>query len=345
MSTIILTGGGTAGHCIPHLAIYPYIKKVFDKAYYIGSENGIEKNVMGEKFEYFPITTAKLKRKITLDNLLILPRVLKGAKQAEEILKNLKPDLVFSKGGFVSVPVVFAASKLKIPVVCHESDYSLGLANKITAKKCKYVLTSFEPTAYKLKNGVFTGPPIIKKTTSKKHSLQELGLKSDKPVLLVVGGSLGSQKINAAVRECLSDLTKNFQVLHLVGKNNLSNVKKADYKEIEFLNDMSLAYASADIAISRAGSGVCFELMNKKIPTLFIPLSKKESRGDQILNAQYFLSRGACRVLYEENLTKDYLLSSLKKTYDAKNSIIAAIKNNDLKDGNEKIAQILLSFV
>ncbi len=343
MKSIVLTGGGTLGHALPHLAIYPYIKNNFDNFYYIGSLGGTEEPVMSKTFKYYGITTAKLKRYFSVDNLTVFSKVLKGIKEAEKILKQLKPDVIFSKGGYVSVPVIFAAYKLKIPVVAHESDYTLGLANKLVSKKCASVLTSFSDTAKNRKNYIFTGPPVREFILDKPSSLKYFGFLGTKPVLLIMGGSMGSLTINKAITGLLPDLLKKYDVLH-VGANDIKNKKIKGYFPIKYLDDISLAYSVCDVCLSRAGAGASFELMNLKIPTLFIPLSKKASRGDQILNARYFLKRGMCNILYEENLSPSFLLDKINRTYAEKNYYINNMKKCENLCGNRRIAEVLLKY-
>lgn len=343
MKSIVLTGGGSAGHCMPHLALYPYIKDSFDRFYYIGSKTGIERQIMTGKFDYFSVTTAKLKRSFTADNLFILPNVIKGIAEAQKILKKLQPQIVFSKGGYVCVPVVIAAHKLKIPVISHESDYTLGLANKLIAKKCDYVLTSFENAGKNLKNNIFTGAPIREFNIDREKALRYFGFLGNKPILLVIGGSGGSLAINNAITDLLPDLLKKFDILHITGFGN-ETVKKDGYFKTGFLDDVSLAYSCADVVIARCGAGVCFELMSLKLPTLFIPLPKKASRGDQILNAKYFLQRGMCNVLYQENLNKKYLLNQILKTYNERNYYINNMKKYNFTCGNSQIADLIKKY-
>lgn len=343
MKTIVLTGGGTLGHALPHLALYPYLKKSFDKIYYVGSAGGAEEPVMSKYFEYYGVTCAKLKRYFSLDNFLIIGNVLKGINQSYNILKKLKPDVVFSKGGYVSVPVILAASKLKIPVVAHESDYTVGLANKIVSKKCDYVLTSFSDTADGKKNFLFTGPPVRNFDINKESALKRFGFSGQKPVLLVMGGSSGSLTINRAITGLLPDLLKTFDVIH-VGIDKQLSAESPGYFPIKFLDDISLAYSACDLCLSRSGAGACFELMNLQIPTLFIPLGKNASRGDQILNARYFLKQGTCNVLYEENLNPSFLKRQLEKTYRERNYYINNMKKYKNLCGNARIAEILSSY-
>ncbi len=346
MKTIILTGGGTAGHCTPHFALINMLKKHFDNIYYIGSENGIEKTLVKEKnIPYYEIPTVKLKRSLTLQNLKIPFLLAKSVNSAKKILKELKPDVVFSKGGFVGLPVTIASKKLKIPVIIHESDLSVGLANKIASKFSVCTLTSFEETAKKVKNGVFVGSPVREELFlgNKEKSLKVYNLSKNKPTLLVVGGSSGATAINNAVVQNLDLLLEKFNVLHVVGKGNLTNVFKNNYCQTEFTN-MKDAYAVADICISRAGSNTLFELISLKIPTLVIPLPTLESRGDQIENAEYFYKKGLIRYLPQENLTRKTLIYEIDKLYEQRNVIINKIINAKVSDGNKKICDIICKY-
>lgn len=344
MKTIILTGGGTAGHCTPHFAIIEKLKARYDNIYYIGSINGIEKRLVEEKnIPYHSISTTKLKRSLTLENLSLPFKFIKSVSEAKKLLLELKPDVVFSKGGFVGLPVTIASHKLKIPVVIHESDKTLGLANKLSSRFAKSVLTTFDDTCKNLKNGVFVGAIIREELSSisKQSALKFYGLNGNKPVLLITGGSLGARKINQAVLANLGELLSKFDVIHIVGKNNLSGVKKEGYKEVEF-TDMKYAYATADICVSRAGSNTIFELLYLKIPTLLIPLPKDESRGDQLDNAEYFYQKGVMHRLFQEDLDERFL-KSVFTLYDKRNSIKSKMQSLSYPVANEKIIEILTS--
>ena len=338
---IVLTGGGTAGHITPHLALLPYLKKDFD-CYYIGSKNSMEQKMMSEYMPFYPIETTKLKRKLSLSNLLIPFKLLKGICDAKKVLKKIKPNIVFSKGGFVAVPVVIAASMLKIPVITHESDYTLGLANKLIKNKCKYVCTSFEDTA-KLKNGVWTGSAIRQEIFSGNKSviMKKYNFDQNKKCLLFVGGSLGSQKINQAVFKIANDLSKTYNILHIVGKNNVNkNINIKNYQQVEFLSDIENAFKFADVVITRGGSNVLFELLAQKKPMLIIPLSKNESRGDQILNANYFKKKNYANVLFEENLTPISLKKAIDETFKNAKNYENTMKDENI-NGTKKIFELI----
>ena len=347
MATIVLTGGGTAGHVTPHLALLPYLKKDFDKIYYIGSFNGMEKDIIAKTgVKYYSVPCAKLVRKFTFKNFAIPFTLIKGVREAGEILDDLKPDVIFSKGGYVSLPVVLAAKSKRIPVICHESDYSVGLANKISARYCKKVLTSFPSAAKSLKNGVCVGTPLKNSlfTANKAESLKTFGLTNKKPVILVTGGSLGAKAINDSLRGALDELLKKYQILHICGKGNLSGIQKSGYREIEFTDKMENAFAVADICISRAGANTVFEMASLKKPMLLIPLPKGVSRGDQILNAEYFASKGLAKILPQENLSERTLILAIDGVYNDRAKFNENFKAHPVKNAAADIAAILSEY-
>lgn len=346
MSTIILTGGGTAGHCIPNIALLPYLKKTFDKIYYVGSENGMEKNIVSKTgIPYYEITTTKLKRSFSFDNLKIPFKLFKGISEAKKIIGKLNPDIIFSKGGFVSLPVVIAGNKCNIPVVSHESDLTVGLANKIASRYSVKVLTSFPETAKTLKNGLYSGAPIRSEffSVNREKALKYFSFSGKKPILLVTGGSQGSESINRCVCSALDELLKTFDVIHLCGKGRFSAVKKEGYFQAEYLNCMEYALAVADVILSRAGSNTVFEILALKKPNVLIPLPKGVSRGDQILNAEYFAKKRLSTLLYHENLNKYSLVSAVKNTYKHRTSFYKALDEFPIKDGSPFIANFILN--
>lgn len=348
MATIILTGGGTAGHCTPHLAILPYLKNNFDNIYYIGSENGIEKQIISDyNIPYYSVPCEKLRRNFTLKNLTIPFKVLSGIINAGKILDKLKPDVVFSKGGFVSIPTVIAAKKRHIPVIAHESDYTIGLANKISAKYCKKVLTSFPETAKQIKNGEHVGSPIRNSLFSvkKDDAIKRFGFDGKKPIILITGGSQGSKAINNAVKDSLDDLLPKFDIIHVCGKGNSSKLIRTGYYEIEYLSDMENAFCAATVCVSRAGSNTVFELMSKKMPCVLIPLPKNVSRGDQILNAEYFEKLGLATVLPQESLTPNSLVHYVNSAYTNRFNTLRTFEKFPINDASKKIADILISFI
>lgn len=346
MSAIILTGGGTAGHCTPNLALIPYLKNDFDKIYYIGSENGIEKElVTREKIPYYSVPTAKLSRSFTLKNFAIPFTVSLGVRHAGKILDELKPDVVFSKGGYVAVPVVIAAAKRKIPVVSHESDYSMGLANKLTAKYCKKVLTAFPDTAKTIKNGEYVGAPLRQSLFNATASPSFFGFNDDKPVLLATGGSLGAQAINSAVLSALDELLPRYNVIHVCGKGNLPDKKPQNgYYVTEFLPQIEKAFACASVCVTRAGANSLFEIMSLKIPCVLIPLPKGASRGDQILNAEYFQKYGLAYVLPQHALTADSLAFAVNSVYSNRFNFKRNFDKRPVVDAGRYVSRVIADY-
>ena len=348
MATIIVTGGGTAGHCTPNLALYPYLKNDFDNVVYVGSENGIEKNIIeNTDIPYYSIPCAKLDRVNKVKNLTMPFKVISGIIKAGKIIDKVKPDVIFSKGGYVSVPTVIAASIRKIPVITHESDYSIGLANKISSVYSKKVLTSFPDTAKTIKNGEYVGSPIRKSLykASKDDALKSFGFNGKKPVLLVTGGSLGAQAINITLRKALPDLLPKFDVLHVCGKNNIAReLTQKGYIQTEYISKMENAFAVASVCVSRSGANTLFELMSLKIPTVLIPLPQSASRGDQILNANYFQKKGLAHVLPQQNLTPESLVLSVTSVYANRYNLLRNLENNPIKDASREISRIIADY-
>lgn len=345
MSTIVLTGGGTAGHCTPHLAILPYIKNDFDEIYYIGSKNGIERNII-EKTEipYYFVPCVKFNRSLTLKNFAIPFKLISGIIKAGKILDKIKPDVVFSKGGYVSLPTVIAAKQRNIPVVAHESDYTIGLANKISSKFCTKVLTTFPETAKQIKNGEYVGAPLRSAlfNTEKSKVISSFGFDGNKPILLVTGGSQGSKIINDTVRKALPELTAKYDVIHLCGKNNLmDNPPQNGYFQAEFLNKIENAFVCASVCVTRAGSNTLFELLSLKIPCVLIPLPKGTSRGDQILNSTYFTKLGLASILEQNNLTPDSLVFYINSVYANRFNINRNFEKYPIKNASREISRII----
>ncbi len=344
MKKIVFTGGGTAGHVMPNLAIIEELKGKA-KIFYIGSK-GVEKDIVkNNNIPFYEITSTKLKRNFSLSNFLIPFKLLKAIRQSKKILKQLKPDAVFSKGGYVALPVVIAAKKLKIKVITHESDITMGLANKLCKNKSDVICTSFESTAKNLKNGLFTGSPIRKQIFcgNKQNAKKLFSNFSQKPTLLIVGGSLGSKVINETIFKSLDKL-KNYNIIHLVGKGNVNNNYKMDnYVQLEFATNIEDLYSLADVVISRAGSNSINELLVLNKPNILIPLSKKASRGDQILNAQYFKEKGYSKVIFEEDLSPYSLIKSIEQVLKNKQKYIQNMQKSEVKLANQKIINLLLN--
>ncbi|MBQ8164804.1 MAG: undecaprenyldiphospho-muramoylpentapeptide beta-N-acetylglucosaminyltransferase [Clostridia bacterium] len=351
MKKIILTGGGSAGHVTPNLALKPYLLKNKFEIHYIGSESGIEKDIIEKEdnIKYHPVRTGKLRRYFSWKNFTDPFRVIGGYSDAKKLMKEIKPDVVFSKGGFVSVPVVAAAHKYKIPVISHESDMTPGLANKLSKRFATKLCVTFPEALEHISKeiGVFTGSPIRHELYSGNAQRARKKLNFDsKPVLLIIGGSLGSKVINEAVRSNLETLCKKFNIIHLCGKNNIAEINDSaisrSYKQFEFVKEELPDYfALSDYIISRAGSNAIHEFLALKKPMLLIPLSKAASRGDQILNAKSFEKRGYAIVLEEEKLTPSTLLKSLDYLEKDKDKLIAAMSSNKNADGTDSITKII----
>ncbi len=347
---IVLTGGGTAGHVTPNIALIPHLRKHFNEICYIGSENGIENNLIKDikDIKFYPITTVKFIRGFTLKNLLIPFKLIKGINDAKKILKTIKPTVIFSKGGFVAVPVVIAAKQLKIPIIAHESDSTMGLANKIIYKYCNKMCFSFNnfDNKYK-KKGLHTGSPIRDELFNpcKNNPYNNLEFNKTHKTILVTGGSLGASAINNVIFNNIEELTKEFNILHIVGKNNLNKQlinKYKNYKQIEYCKDMQNAFDIADIVISRAGSNTIFELLALKKLFILVPLPKGNSRGDQIDNANIFKSLGYCEVINQEEFNVNNLRNTLLKMIKNKNTYMLKMKTENSKNANKEITNIII---
>lgn len=342
MKTIVLTGGGTAGHIYPALSLAPDLKQDF-KIHYIGT-NSIEKELLKKYKEitFHEISAVKLQRKLTLKNLLIPFKLIKSICEAKKTLKAIKPNVIFSKGGYVSLPVVFAAKKLKIPVVSHESDLSMGLANKLILKKCDIMCTSFPTTMKDNKKCIYTGQPIRKDILTGDPSIIKKRFTTNKPILLIIGGSQGAKFINEVIWANVDSLTKDFNIIHCVGKGNTNHkIKNDSYIQEEYVHNIGDYYAASSFAISRAGCGVISELKAKNIPSLLIPLSKKCSRGDQIENAKLFCSLGYAEMMEEEDYSKQYFLKLILKLVKNQKKYIENMKKDKIALANDKIIELI----
>ena len=349
MKRIILTGGGTAGHVTPNIALLPRLKELGYDIQYIGSYTGIEKELI-EPFgiPYHGISSGKLRRYFSVQNFTDPFRVLKGFREAHKLIRQLKPDVIFSKGGFVSVPVVLAGKRCKVPVIIHESDMTPGLANKIAIPSAAKVCCNFPETLKSLPEGkaVLTGSPIRQELLSgnKIAAMDMCHFTSDKPVILVIGASLGAVAVNHAVREALPELLKDFQIIHLCGKGKMDESLKdvEGYCQFEYIkNELRNLFALADIVISRAGANAICELLALHKPNLLIPLSANASRGDQILNARSFERQGFSLVLEEEQLTKETLLAAVKNLYENRTTFINSMKNSGQQDSIGTIIKLI----
>ena len=330
---IVLTGGGTAGHVTPNIALLPSLKTAGYEISYIGSYEGIEKKLITDfDIPYYGIATGKFRRYLDLKNLTDPLRVIKGFTQAKKYLKKINPDIVFSKGGFVSVPVVRAAAALQIPCIIHESDMTPGLANKLCLSAARKVCCNFPETLSMLpkEKAVLTGSPIREELTKgdKLSALDLCGFTANKPVILVIGGSLGAASINKAVREALPKLLTDFQVAHICGKDKIDNMllHVEGYIQFEYVKaELKDLFAMADVVISRAGANSICELLALKKPNLLIPLSAESSRGDQILNAKSFESQGFSMVIHDDYLSPNLLVEKVVELYFMRQTYIDAM--------------------
>lgn len=346
---IILTGGGTAGHVTPNMALIPGLKQRGYEIQYIGSYDGIEKKLIEEiGIDYVGISSGKLRRYLSAKNFTDPFRVIKGYSEAKKIMKSFAPDIVFSKGGFVSVPVVLAAKKYKIPVIIHESDMTPGLANKLSISAASVICHNFPETASYLPEGkaVLTGSPIREELRQgdKLSGLNMCGFTANKPIIMVIGGSLGAVAVNEAVRSALDELLEDFQIVHLCGKgktdDSLTDIQ--GYKQFEYIKaELKDLFAMSDIIISRAGANAICEIVALRKPSILIPLSARASRGDQILNAASFKKQGFSQVIEEDDLTKELLIKTIHDVYEHKDKYIDAIDNA----GTTNAVQTILDLI
>lgn len=353
MKRIILTGGGTAGHVTPNIALLPRLRELEYDIHYIGSYNGIEKELI-EQFgiPYHGISSGKLRRYFSLQNFTDPFRVIKGFREAHKLIKLLRPNVIFSKGGFVSVPVVLAGKKRKIPTIIHESDMTPGLANKISIPSATKVCCNFPETVKLLPadKAVLTGSPIRQELLSgdKQHALNFTGLDERKPVILIVGGSLGAAAVNEAIRRILPSLLKDFHVIHLCGRGKLdpSLNHLNGYVQYEYIKDeLKDLFALSDIVISRAGANAICELLALHKPNLLIPLSASASRGDQLLNARSFERQGFSAVMEEEQLTDTSLLTAVRGLYKNRTQYVSAMKNSNQQEPIDTIVELIEAAV
>lgn len=347
---IILTGGGSAGHVTPNLALLPQLQAEGIEVHYIGTADGIERTIVSERSDitYHVIASGKLRRYFSWKNFTDPFRVLRGMFQARRIMREVKPAAVFSKGGFVSVPVVIAAHGKHIPVVTHESDYTPGLANKINAKFADKICVTFEDTLSHVgAKGVHTGTPIRPELYEgdKARGLSFLGFDDKKPILLVMGGSLGAAAVNDAVRAALPKLLASYDIVHLCGKGKVEeSLAQPGYRQFEYVNkELPDVLAATDIVVSRAGANAVFEFLALSKPALLIPLPRSASRGDQILNAGYFARKGFAMVLEQESLTPETLLDAVNDLYDRRLSFIATMSAEPLADGTDEVLAVIRS--
>lgn len=348
MKHIVLTGGGTAGHVTPNIALIPRLTELGYRISYIGSLDGIEKKLIEElKIPYYGIASGKLRRYFDWKNFSDPFRVIKGYGQAKKLLKELKPDLVFSKGGFVTVPVVIAAKHRNIPAVIHESDMTPGLANKLAIPSAVKVCCNFPETVGQLpsEKALLTGSPIRQELLqgNAQAALDFCGFQKGKPVIMIIGGSLGAASVNENIRKILPSLLPDFQIIHLCGNGKLDPAlnETKGYVQFEYIKkELADLFALADMVVSRAGANAICEILALQKPNLLIPLPAKASRGDQILNARSFERQGFSMVLEEENITDDTLLSAIRELYKRRESYADAMKKNNAIDSITRITNL-----
>lgn len=347
MKKILMTGGGSAGHVTPNVALFPELRAHGFEIHYAGLADGIEHGLIAaeEGVVYHEIESGKLRRYLSLKNLASPFKVIKGISQAKKLIAELKPDVVFSKGGFVSVPVVMAA-KGKCPVVCHESDYTPGLANKIAARYADTVCVTFEDTIGLSKPGiakkmVHTGTPIRPELYKgdRRKGLAETGFSGKKPVLMVMGGSLGAAAVNEGVRAALPELSKRFDVVHLCGRGKVDESAACEgYRQFEYVGpELPDMMAATDVVISRAGANAVFEFIALGIPALLVPLPLEASRGDQILNADYVTKKGYAQKLDQADITPERLVREVDELYGRRESMAKLMLADPLVDGTEEV--------
>lgn len=347
---MIMTGGGSAGHVTPNLALVPKLKELGFEIKYIGSKDGIEKEIIKkENIPYYSISSGKLRRYFDIKNFTDPLKVLKGVTDAMRILSKEKPDVIFSKGGFVTVPVVMAASLKKIPVVSHESDMTPGLANKIASPFCNKLCVTFPETMKHIKGdkAILTGTPIRESLLKgeRKKGMDFCKFEDNKMVLMIIGGSLGAKVLNDNARLVINELIKDFNVVHICGKGNIDESLKGikEYRQYEYVSDeMPDVMALADVVLSRAGANTIFELLTLKKPHILVPLSEQASRGDQVLNARSFEKSGYSKVVKEEEFTGEVLLKTLKELVENKDMYIENMKKSTMGNGVDNIIKVIM---
>ena len=347
--TIVLTGGGTAGHVTPHLALIPRLKEMNYEIHYFGTEDGIEHRMMDQidGVIYHSIKSGKLRRYHDWKNFTDPFRVLAGAVEARREIKKLHPDVCFSKGGFVAVPVVWGAWRAHVPILCHESDLTPGLANRISARFATKIVTTFPECAEALgKNAEAVGTPMRPELFAgqKEEGKRLSGFTDEKPVLLMTGGSLGAQSINKVLREALPDLLPKINIIHICGKGNLAEQLSGTkgYAQFEFVSEqLPHLFAASDAVLSRAGSNSLCELQALHKPMLLIPYPMGASRGDQILNAENYRKRGMALVLSQERMNRETLVQSIQELFDKKEQLIEAQLRAPTANGTDRVLELI----
>jgi UDP-N-acetylglucosamine--N-acetylmuramyl-(pentapeptide) pyrophosphoryl-undecaprenol N-acetylglucosamine transferase len=347
MNTIFLTGGGTAGHIAPNIALLPYLRGY--EVHYFGEAGSMEERMISAypQVTFHALPCIKFHRSLSPKNIKIPFVLASGISKAKKFIKELKPKAVFSKGGYAALPMAMAAYKKKVPLIIHESDISMGLSNRLVAKKSRYVCTSFPSLAEKFDNGFFTGTPIRRELYEGNAEAvnRKLGFKKNgRPNLLIFGGSQGALAINQAAEGAIKELCAYFNVLHIAGKHKFDGSHE-NYRRLEFCDYMADCYAWADYAVTRAGAGTLSEITALKIPSLVIPLPKSDSsRGDQVQNAAYYKNLGVIEVMEQDSLSCGSIVSETVALISKRQNLISAMNANPGSDGTRKIAELLNSF-
>lgn len=351
---IILTGGGTAGHVVPNLALIEDLKLMGWQVEYIGSKDGIEKGLVQDSHvPFYPVHSGKLRRYFSWKNFTDLFRIFWGIVQSYRLLNQLKPDIVFSKGGFVAFPVVVGAWLNRIPVVAHESDMTPGLANRLSFPFVDKICVNFATAQKYFKQQervIVTGTPIRQALLkgNKEKGLAYCGFNSEKPCLLIIGGSQGASALNTCIRQSLPILCQKFQVIHLCGKGKIDTeyLNRKDYCQFEYVKEeLADLFAASDIVISRAGANTLCEILALTKRHILIPLPQQVSRGDQVHNARYFQQQGISIVIEEETLSPKTLLSALSEVDSHADEIIKKMRSLQLESATMKIIDVLKTVV
>ena len=348
---IVFTGGGTAGHVTPNMALIEAFQSQNWKIDYIGSNDGVEKRMITAiNIPYHAVRCGKLRRYFSWKNFYDPINMIVGIMQASWLLWRLKPTIVFSKGGFVAFPVVVGAWLNRIPVIAHESDMSPGLANRLSFPFVDKICVNFEEAKRHFKDKskiAVTGTPIRQALFKgdKASGLALCGFSNEKPCLLIIGGSQGATSINNTIRQALPTLTQKYQVIHLCGKGNVDSslVNQPGYVQFEYANEeLPDLFAASDVVISRAGANSLCEILALEKPHLLVPLSRKASRGDQIQNARYFERQGISQVIEEELLTQDTLLSNLEQIEERYDEIVKRIASLNIQSATAIVEDIIV---
>lgn len=347
MKKIVLTGGGSAGHVTANLALLPKLLEAGWEVHYIGTEKGMENAIVPKDLVYYhTIKAGKLRRYFDIKNFADPFNVILGIIQSFLILRKIKPSIVFAKGGYVSLPVIVSSWLLRIPAITHEGDVTIGLANKLALPFVKKICVSFKETLkYSGKKGIYTSLPIRKEILEGNPSSGKDICKfiSDKPVILIMGGSQGSRNINKLLRDSLDNILPKFNIVHICGNGNVDlSLNKEGYCQLEYLKDaLPHIFAISDIFISRAGTASVFEILALKKPALLVPLTTNASRGEQLLNARTFEKNGFSKVLLENEIASDKLIQEIVELYEKRNIFVENMLKSEVPDSVEEIFRLI----